>query len=443
MNNLRREPTEGGSITDPESASNPPPSNSPPDTPAFHTLELHAALQRALRDLGFSHCTPIQALTLPIAMQGRDVAGQAQTGTGKTAAYLLALMQRLLQTEVSRRSGQCLPRALIIAPTRELAVQIKNDAVALGRHTGLNLGLVYGGMDYERQQQQFTADLDVLIGTPGRLIDFHRRNLYRLTRAEALVLDEADRMFDLGFIRDVRYLLRRMSPPEQRLGMLFSATLPWKAVELAYEHMNDPELLRVNPGQITVEEVHQSLYHVSNEEKPALLIGLLRKLQPERSLAFVNTRHGAERIGNMLEDAGFSAGVLSGDVPQRRRLRLLEDFMGGSLKILVSTDVAARGLHIPGISHVFNYDLPLSAEQYIHRIGRTARAGARGAAVSLACEEFVYSLPEIESLIDYKIPVESTDPELMITPPPFRRRSRPHRPSSRRPGNRGPRRRAR
>ena len=375
-------------------------------------------------------------------MQGRDVAGQAQTGTGKTAAYLLALMQRLLHNPAPRREGKCLPRALIMAPTRELAVQIEGDATDLGRYTGLKLGLVYGGIDYERQQLQFTPELDLLIGTPGRLIDFHRRGLYRLTQVEALVLDEADRMFDLGFIRDVRFLLRRMSPRERRLGMLFSATLPHKAIELAYEHMNDPEVLRVEPDRITVEAVMQSLYHVSKEEKRALLIGLLKELRPERGIIFVNTRYGAEHIGLMLEDVGFGVGILSGDVHQRRRLKLLKEFMEGQLQLLVSTDVAARGLHIPGISHVFNYDLPLSAEQYVHRIGRTARAGARGVAISLACEEFVYSLPEIESLISYKIPVETLRGELLATSPPPRRRlrpSRPSRPSARRNSGRPPR----
>jgi ATP-dependent RNA helicase RhlB len=248
--------------------------------------------------------------------------GQAQTGTGKTAAYLIALLNRLLTRPVPhRRADQ--PRALVMAPTRELAIQIYNDAVTLAKHTGLRVLVVYGGMGYETQRDSVKEGTDVIIGTPGRLIDYHKQQLFDLKATEVLVLDEADRMFDLGFIRDVRFLLRRMSPPPQRLNMLFSATISMRVTELAYEHMNNPELVRIDTDRVTADNIHQTVYYVSNAEKIPLLLGVLQTQRPRRTIVFVNTKEAGREIGAYFETNGISAGVLSGDVPQRKRLGLL------------------------------------------------------------------------------------------------------------------------
>ena len=389
-----------------------------PDTTAvqFNALNLHSNLLKALDAIGFISCTPIQAATLPLILAGDDMAGQAQTGTGKTAAFLLATMQYLLTNESSAQ-----PRALIMSPTRELAIQIYNDALSLSQFTELRVGLVYGGVDYQKQRDMVADGIDILIGTPGRLIDYQKQGVLKLKYIEVMVLDEADRMFDLGFIKDIRFLLRRMPKAEKRLNMLFSATLSWRVTELAYEHMNNPDIIRINPEQVTADKVTQCLYHVSKEEKASLLIGLLRRIDPIRTIVFVNTKRTAEMIWGYLEGNGYHSAILSGDVPQAKRQALFKDFSEGKLPILVATDLAARGLHIPEVSHVINYDLPQNAEDYVHRIGRTARAGAAGDAVSFACEEYVFSLPDIEDYIGNKIPTEVvTSDSLAELKPPVR-----------------------
>jgi ATP-dependent RNA helicase RhlB len=384
-----------------------------------------------IRDAGFTVCTPIQAQTLPIALAGRDVAGQAQTGTGKTAAFLVALYQSLLTHPPSASRSPTSVRALVLAPTRELAVQIHHDAETLGKHTGLKQAVVYGGVDYDKQRRQLEEGVDVLIGTPGRLIDYFKQHIFDLRHAQALVLDEADRMFDLGFIADIRYLMRRLPPPERRQSMLFSATLSYRVLELAYEHMNNPELVRIEPDKMTVDRVRQMMYYPSMEEKVPLLVGLLRQAEARRTMIFVNTKRAAERLESTLKANGFHAQALSGDVPQNKRLRFLRDFHNGDLAVLIATDVASRGLHIPDVSHVFNFDLPQDAADYVHRIGRTARAGAEGDAISFACEEYAVSLPEIEDYLGHKIPSTSISPdmlakELVQGAPPERRPFRPH-----------------
>jgi ATP-dependent RNA helicase RhlB len=373
---------------------------------AFSDLDIPAVLMQGIEEAGFSKCTPVQAETLPLALQGRDVAGQAQTGTGKTAAFLIAVYKHLLTHPADARRKPSQPQALVLAPTRELAIQIHADALVLGRYTGLKPVLAYGGTGYDTQREAIEAGVDILIGTPGRLIDYHKQHVYDLKKIVAVVLDEADRMFDLGFIKDIRFLLRRCPPPETRLGLLFSATLSHRVSELAYEHMNNPVQVDIEPERVTAERVRQVVYHVSKEEKLPLLVGILRHVDPTRSIVFVNTKRSAERIWACLEGNGFKTAVLSGDVPQKKRQRLLKQFQAGELPILIATDVAARGLHIPDVSHVFNYDLPQDAEDYVHRIGRTARVGKDGDAVSFACEEFVYSLPDIEEYIGNKIPVD-------------------------------------
>jgi ATP-dependent RNA helicase RhlB len=384
-----------------------------PHSPTFESLGLAPPVLQGVRDAGFTHCTPIQAQTLPIALAGRDVAGQAQTGTGKTAAFLVALYQTLLTRPAPASRPRTSVRALIVAPTRELAVQIHHDAETLGRHTGLAHAVVYGGIDYEKQRRQLAEGIDVLIGTPGRLIDYYKQHVFDLKHAQVLVLDEADRMFDLGFIADIRYILRRLPPPERRQSMLFSATLSYRVLELAYEHMNNPELVRIEPDKMTVDRVRQIMYYPSMEEKVPLLIGLLRQSEARRTMIFVNTKRMAERLESTLKANDFHAQALSGDVPQAKRLRFLRDFHNGDLAVLIATDVASRGLHIPDVSHVFNFDLPQDAADYVHRIGRTARAGAEGDAISFACEEFAVSLPDIEAYIGHKIPSAPIAPGML------------------------------
>ena len=385
------------------------------DSPTFESFSLAPPLMQGIRDAGFTSCTPIQAQTLPVALAGRDVAGQAQTGTGKTAAFLVAMYQALLTRPVSDNRNKASIRALIVAPTRELAVQIHHDAEILGRHTGFRQAVVYGGVDYEKQRRQLEDGIDVLIGTPGRLIDYFKQHIFDMRHAQVLVLDEADRMFDLGFIADIRYLLRRLPHPEKRQSMLFSATLSHRVLELAYEHMNNPELVRIEPDKMTVDRVRQIMYYPSMEEKLPLLIGLLRQFEARRTMIFVNTKRVAERLESTLKANGMNAQALSGDVPQNKRLKFLRDFHNGDLAVLIATDVASRGLHIPDVSHVFNFDLPQDAPDYVHRIGRTARAGTDGDAISFACEEYAVSLPEIEAYLGHKIPYASISPELLAT----------------------------
>jgi len=382
----------------------------------FSSLELPAPLMQGIADSGYEFCTPIQAKTLPLLLRGEDVAGQAKTGTGKTVAFLVAVMTRLLTEPASPQRRLNQPRALIMAPTRELAIQIHKDATSLNAHTGLTLGLAYGGANYEPQRNALAEGVDILIGTPGRIIDFLKQKVFDLKAIQSMVLDEADRMFDLGFISDVRFLLRRMPHPEKRLNMLFSATMSHRVTELAYEHMNNPALVKIESDSVTADKVEQSVYYTANDEKIPLLLGLLKQLQPERSIIFVNTKRAAEEVWGYLEGNGHKAGLLSGDIPQKKRQRLLEEFQQGELPILVATDVAARGLHIPAISHVFNFDLPQNAEDYVHRIGRTARAGASGFAISFACEDYAFHLPEIEEYIGAKLSSQAVTADLLITP---------------------------
>ena len=383
----------------------------------FENFALQPQLLQGLNDAGFTRCTPIQAMTLPLTLAGRDVAGQAQTGTGKTAAFLVALYNRLLtSTGHAERRAQD-PRAVVLAPTRELAVQIDKDAQQIGRHTGLKVALIYGGVDYEKQRRQLEEGVDIIIATPGRIIDFVKQNTVSLRAVEVMVMDEADRMFDLGFIKDIRFLLRKMPGPSERQNLLFSATLSHRVLELAYEHMNDPEKLVVEADTITAANVRQIVYFPATEEKMPLLLGLLAKMDVNRSIVFVNTKYGCERVALTLERAGYKVGVLSGDVPQKKRESLLARFVKGELNMLVATDVAARGLHIPAVSHVFNYDIPLDAEDYVHRIGRTARLGAEGDAISFACDEYAMGLPDIEAYIEQKIPVGQFDQSMLLPVP--------------------------
>jgi len=384
----------------------------------FDSFELHPNLISGLHAAGFTRCTPIQALTLPLALQGRDVAGQAQTGTGKTGAFLVAVMNRLLTQPAFAERRATDPRALIIAPTRELAIQIEKDFQSLGRNSGLKSALIYGGVDYDKQRDQLRGGVDIIIATPGRLLDYYKQHVFSLNAVEVMVIYEADRMFDLGFIKDVRYILRRLPERERRQCLLFSATLSHRVLELAYEHMNEAVKLTVETEFVTADRVRQIVYFPATEEKLPLLIGLLSRVDAKRSMVFVNMKVAAEKVARRLEKHGFLVGMLSGDVPQKKRQSLLGKFQRGEIEILIATDVAARGLHIPDVSHVFNYDLPQDAEDYVHRIGRTARLGADGDAISFACDMYAQGLPDIEAFIGQKIPVERVEPQMLILPPP-------------------------
>jgi ATP-dependent RNA helicase RhlB len=378
----------------------------------FSELDLPHEVIQGIEHSGFKTCTPVQEAVLPRAIRGEDVAAQAQTGTGKTAAFLISLFTRMVRNPVMDLGNS--PQALIIAPTRELADQIFHEAERLGKFTGFRSLAVYGGIDYDKQRQALAGGVDVLIGTPGRLIDYFKQHVYSLKKTRYLIIDEADRMFDMGFIDDLRYLLKKLPDYTKRQSMLFSATLSYRVMELAYEHMNLPEKISITPEQVTVEKVEQVLYHVGKHEKVPLLLGLLAREAPARALIFVNTRRAADMVVERLNRNNWKAQAITGDIEQKKRLRILSDFKEGRLAILVATDVASRGIDVKDVTHVFNYDLPQDAEDYVHRIGRTGRAGATGKALSLACEEYVFSLESIEQYIGQKIPVDWADESLFV-----------------------------
>jgi len=368
----------------------------------FTELDLPAEVHQGIEKVGFTELTPVQEESIPLALSGKDVAGQAQTGTGKTAAFLISLFARLLR---QKRRDKHAPRALIIAPTRELVVQICEDARGLGEFCPLVIQPIFGGVDYDKQRQALRGGVDIIVATPGRLIDYYKQKVFSLKAIEALVIDEADRMFDMGFIKDLRYLLRKLPEFDQRQTLLFSATLSQRVMELAYEFMDLAERVSIAPEQVTADRVEQILYHVGRREKFPLLLGLLKQEQdPERVLLFVNTKREGEHLADRLKVNDFKAAVISGDIPQKKRMRLLDDFKEGRLHFLVATDVASRGIHVDDVSHVVNYDLPQDPEDYVHRIGRTARAGAQGKAISFADEDMVFHLPDIEEYIGRKIP---------------------------------------
>ncbi|WP_111978639.1 ATP-dependent RNA helicase RhlB [Algibacillus agarilyticus] len=392
----------------------------------FSDLDLDPRLQTALTEAGFVHCTPIQEKSLPLALKGNDIAGQAQTGTGKTMAFLLATFNRLLTQKSTNpvQDGQL--GAVILAPTRELAVQIHKDAQLLSKATGLSLGLIYGGEGYDEQRAQIKAGIDILIGTTGRIIDYYKQGELNLSAVQVVVLDEADRMLDLGFIKDIRYLFKNMPEPEKRLNLVFSATLSHKVKELAYEHMGNPTDVFIESEKMLSGRITEELFFPAQQDKMRLLLTLMEEEWPDKAIVFCNTKHSCEDVNNWLRADKHRVGLLTGDVTQKKRLHILNQFTKGQLDILVATDVAARGLHISDVSHVFNYDLPDDFEDYVHRIGRTGRAGKTGIAISFACEKYVYNLPAIEEYIGHSIPVGQYDPTALlddvVTPRPVARK---------------------
>ena len=401
----------------------------------FERFDLPEPLLRGLTDEGFIRCSPIQSQTLPISLQGKDVAGQAQTGTGKTAAFLVTMFSQLMATE---NSAPGMPMALIVAPTRELALQIYEEAARIGRYLPFTMAQIVGGVDYVKQADLLRHGVDIVICTPGRTIYYFKQKIFKTDNIRVVVIDEADRLLDLGFEKDMRYILRNLPHYEKRQSMLFSATLSHRVMELTYEYMNLPEFISVTPEDLAVEGIDQVLYHVGKEEKLPLLLGLLKREEWNRMLIFVNTKIGVEWLAQKLKGNGWPAQAITGDIPQRKRFRLMDDFKDGKIKILVATDVASRGIHVDDITHVVNYDLPQDQENYIHRIGRTARAGKSGRAISLACETYVHHLQSVEDYIDYKIPVAWPEEDWFIKDVAGRvaadRQRRPRKPDDRRGG---------
>jgi ATP-dependent RNA helicase RhlB len=372
------------------------------DKVLFTQFDLPEAVLKGIESAGFTHCTPIQALALPMTLKGTDIAAQAQTGTGKTATFLITIFCQLLKRSRPKGPG---PRALVIAPTRELAVQICDEAKLLGCHTDFRVLPVFGGIDYLKQQEALKGGTDIVVATPGRLIDYMRQKVFNPSKVEALVIDEADRLFDMGFIKDLRFILRQLPSYTKRQSMLFSATLSYAVMELAYEYMNNPQEVTALAEKVTVEEIEQVLYHVGKEEKLNLLLGLLKGETWQRLLIFANTRVGVEILERRLKDNGHAVLGITGTVDQKKRLKIMQRFKAGDVKILVATDVASRGIHVEDIDLVINYDVPQDSEDYVHRIGRTGRVGKTGKAITMACERYVYHLEAVEEFIGEKITV--------------------------------------
>ncbi|HPY89279.1 MAG TPA: DEAD/DEAH box helicase [Lentisphaeria bacterium] len=388
-----------------------------PDEKLFQDLNLDPRLLRAIvDDLKFRICSPIQAAALPNLLAGRDLAGRAQTGTGKTAAFLITILQRFL-TQPQRDRAPWQPMAIVLAPTRELALQIAKDADDLSAYCPFATVAVYGGMDYDRQRSLLAKGVDLVVATPGRLIDYLRQNAVDLSTVEAVVIDEADRMLDMGFIPDVKRIIGRLPKAEDRQTMLFSATLSRDIMELASRWMrSDPVIVEVEPEQVVADGIEEVVYSVTSHEKLPVLLWTLAHEKCERVLIFRNRRRDVEQLRDQLTRCGIACDMLSGDVDQKKRLRLLEDFRSGAIRVIVATDVAGRGIHVDDITHVINYDLPYEAEDYVHRIGRTARAGHTGRAISFACEEGAFVIPAIEKYIDRDLVITQPDADMIRMP---------------------------
>ncbi len=376
-------------------------------------------LLHAISDLGFKYCTPIQTKILVHANAGQNVAGRAQTGTGKTAAFLITIFTDFLKKPVQGARARGVPRALVLAPTRELVIQIAKDAVDLGKYCDFGCMAIYGGADMEKQKAQLNRrPIDLIAATPGRLLDFMGRGGVDLKHLEVLVIDEADRMLDMGFIPDVKRIIRCTPPKNERRTMLFSATLTDDVLRLASQWMPDPVICEVEPEQVAVDSVEQIVYIVTSRDKFKLLYNLLRKRPEERVLVFGNRRDETQRLAGKLYQHGIECGLLSGDVAQEKRMRILDDFRSGKVKVVIATDVAGRGLHVKDITLVVNFDLPYEPDDYVHRIGRTGRAGAKGTAISFACEDESFVIPDIEKYIGASLKCEMPSEELLALPGP-------------------------
>lgn len=389
---------DSGKEEEPSGRPKPPFSDGKP----FSMFDIPETVMKGIEDATFVRCSPIQERALPLTLKGEDIAAQAQTGTGKTAVFLITIFCNLLR---KTNRNPSIPSALVIAPTRELALQIYQDAKIIGKHTDLKLLAVFGGIDYVKQANSLKEGVDIVIATPGRLIDYMKQRVFKTKGIQTVVVDEADRMFDMGFVKDLRYILRRLPPYEKRQSMLFSATLTYREVELSYEFMNNPKEIYIEPDELLVKSVDQCLFHTGREEKLSLLLGLLKRESWSRLLIFANTRNRVAWLARRLTDNGYLAEAITGEINQSKRLSLMRQYKDGKIKVLVATDVASRGIHVEDISHVINYDIPLDPQDYVHRIGRTARLGKKGKAIMLACEDLIYHLEKIENYLGKKIPV--------------------------------------
>lgn len=398
----------------------------------FKDLNLDQRVLDAITDIGFEHCTPIQAETLPFTLACQDLIGQAQTGTGKTAAFLITAIQSMLETPIPKEDRFASePRVLALAPTRELAMQIAKDAEQLCGYTGHNVVTVVGGMNYDKQRDQLQNEIvDILVATPGRLIDFLGSQDVFLDQLDILILDEADRMLDMGFIPDVKRIIRKCTPKEERQTLLFSATFNQDVLNLASMWTRNAEFVEIEPEQKTAERVKQTVYLVGEDEKLPVLVNYLQRPEVEKAIVFANRRDQCRDLDEDLRNQGVKVALMSGEIAQNKRLKTLEQFKNGSIQVLVATDVAGRGIHVDGVTHVFNYNLPDNAEDYVHRIGRTGRAGKHGVSVSFASEDDAFSLPAIESYISQKLTTAVPDEELMteLAKPPITRKRGGRRP---------------
>jgi ATP-dependent RNA helicase RhlB len=404
----------------------------------FHDFDLPVAIMHAIADLGFQYCTPVQEQTLPHSLAGSDIVGRAQTGTGKTAVFLITILTRLLNCPATDRAAKPgYPRCLILAPTRELAIQIGKDAAALARHTSLKTIAVFGGLDYQKQMNQLRdQQADLLIATPGRLLDYLQKQVVQLSEVDILVIDEADRMLDMGFIPDVRRIVLSTPPKNKRQTMLFSATITPEVRHLSAQWCKKPVTINIEPEQVAVETVEQVVYLATSEEKFAVVYNLLTRNKPARVMIFTNRRDEARRLAERLTRHRIRCTMLSGEVPQKQRQNRLESFRRGKMQVLVATDVAGRGIHIEGVDMVINYTLPHEPEDYVHRIGRTGRAGAAGTSISFACEEGAFYLPAIEEFLGHKLECVQPEEELLVMPPPPPPSSATQQRSHRRPARR-------
>lgn len=395
----------------------------------FHDFALPDPLLHAISDLDYKYCTPIQAEILPSTLSGKDASGRAQTGTGKTAAFLIAVITRMLNNPIQGKRGPGTPRVLILAPTRELVLQISKEARQLSKYCAIEVISVFGGMDYVKQRNQLIASsVDIIVATPGRLLDFQRRHDITLKKIEVLIIDEADRMLDMGFIPDVRKIIHSTPPKEKRQTLLFSATLTGQITRLASEWTISPVTVEIEPEQVAVNTVEQIVYIVTTDEKFALLLNIITRQDLSRALVFCNRRDEVRRLTEMLTRHGINCSMLSGDVPQKKRVLRLEEFKAGKIRVLVATDVAGRGIHIEGMDHVINFKLPHDPEDYVHRIGRTGRAGATGTSISFADERDAFFIPAIEEFMGRKLTCIEPEEEWLTMPeavhPRRRRRSR-------------------
>lgn len=383
----------------------------------FHDFELNQEIMRAVFELGFIYCTPIQAKILPILLSGRDAMGQAQTGTGKTAAFLISTLKILSHNTANTERANGAPRVLIIAPTRELAIQIGKEAGLLAKYMDIKIAILYGGMDYQRQKREVSDNpVDIIVATPGRLLDFHQHQDLFLGKVEILIIDEADRMLDMGFIPQVRQIVRATPHKDKRQTLLFSATITPEVERLAASWTYDPAIIQIEPEKVEADSVDQIIYLITKNEKLALLYNLIMRQNLHRVIVFCNRRDETRRLEDFLKRYCIQCECLSGEIPQKKRLRTLDNFRAGNIRVLVATDVAGRGLHIEGVTHVINYTLPSDPENYVHRIGRTGRAGAAGVSISFACEEDSFQIPDIEQFIGHELRCTQPDDDWIVLP---------------------------